>query len=258
MKLSQTNCQRPGARSLVLAMLASLAVGSVTLTWSQQTTLSTPAEPRADGQVIIPETSHFIRSVEISPKLPRYRFVLKPDIATNHPYPSPTQHIGSIDVFKGHSKAVWQRIDVEGVDPSWLTNSFRPVDINGDGYQDLAVVYERGGKWTSDSYFLFDPGSGRFLTNALTTDLRKLTHNGLTLHPGKKEIRVSKFIGVCLNSFEVYRIENGRLALLESEIHFPREPGRCLVEKRKRVEGEIVLVESKERKHELPPGLQNP
>jgi hypothetical protein len=58
------------------------------------------------------------------------------------------------------------------------------------------------------SYWLFDPGSGRFVTNALTAELRNLMHHGLTLDARRKEIRVSLWIGTCPDSFEIYRIEN--------------------------------------------------
>jgi hypothetical protein len=198
-----------------------------------------------------------IRTVQVSPRLPAYRFVLTPDPATDDPPPEP-RHIGRIDIFKRNSKVVWQSIAVEGSHPDWLTKSFHPVDINFDGYLDFAVVYEIAGKWSSESYWLFDPGSGRFVTNALTAELRKLTHHTLTLDPRKKEIRISHFIGICLNSFENFRVENGQLVLMESEIHTPREPGRCLVEKRKRVNKDLTLIETQERMHEIPPSLLGP
>ncbi len=198
-----------------------------------------------------------IRSIQVSPKLPPYRFVLTPDLVTDDSSQG-TRHIGQIEVFKGNSKMALQSLDVEGSDPDWFIKSFHPVDINFDGYLDFAVLYEVGGKWSSESYWLFDPGSGRFVTNALTADLRQLNHNGLTLHPKKKEIRIALFIGVCLNSFEIFRVENGHLVLLESEIHSPIEPGRCVVKRRKRVNGEITLIEVKEPKHEVPPSLRSP
>jgi hypothetical protein len=143
---------------------------------------------------------------------------------------------------------------VPGVHSSWLTNSFHPVDVNMDGYWDIAVVYEVEAKWGCHSFWLFEPASGRFVTNALTANLREVRHNGLTFDPVKKELRASLFLGVCLNSFEIYRIERGRLVLQESEIHEPQKPGRCRVTIRRRVNGELVLIESKEREHEFPPG----
>ena len=245
MKRSRTVFHREQARNPALAMLASLTFGLGALTLAQQTILSAPA----------PVTNSVIRSIQVSPKLPLFRFILKPDIWPRNDHFWTSERIGRIEVFNGNSKALRQSIDVPGTHPSWLTNSFDSMDINMDGYQDIGVLYEVGGKWGSHSYWLFEPKSGRFITNALTADLRKLEHNGLTLNPRKREIRTSYFIGICLKSFKIHRIEKGRLALIESEMHSPIEPGRCLVEKRKRVNGELVLVKAKEQKHEVPPGL---
>ncbi len=220
----------------------------------------------ADGATEIPagksgagilDSNIVVRSVRVSQKLPPYRFVLTPDFSDSNSDGSP-RHIGRIEISKGNSKQMLQSIDVEGPHGSWFTESFRTVDINFDGYLDFAVLYDLGGKYSRDSYWLFDPGSGRFITNALTAELRELAHRELTLEPQKKEIRLSYFIGVCLNSFEIFRVENGHLVLMESEIHSPKEPGRCVVEKRRRINGELVLIETAERQHEIPPSLREP
>lgn len=163
------------------------------------------------------------------------------------------QHVGRIDIFAGNSSKVLQSIDVEGTDPHWFQESFHTLDINFDGYQDFAVVYEVGGKWSSDSYWLFDPRSGRYITNALTAELKELMPLELKVDAQKKEIRISFFSGPCPSSFEIYRIENGHLVLMESEIHSATKPGRCLVEKRKRIDGKLTLIEVSELKHEISP-----
>jgi hypothetical protein len=250
MKTFTTGFPRARARVLALAMLTLLAPGFGTRAWAQQ---RTPKAPVENGRLPVPDTNSVIKRFQVSPKLPSYRFVLKPDRESNNDS-FDLGHIGCIDVFKGNSKVLWQRIDVEGLAPSVLTDSFRPVDINMDGYQDFQVFYCAGAKWGSHSYFLFDPRSGRFITNALTADLREIEHNGLALDPRKKEIRASLFIGTCLSSFEIYRIENGNLTLIESETHSPIKPGRCRVEKRKRVNGKLAFVEAKEQEH-VPPNF---
>jgi hypothetical protein len=215
-------------------------------------------QPASDGPSAADLSSNIvIRTVQVSPRLPAYRFVLTPDLATDDPSPGP-RPIGRIDISKGNSQVVFQSIAVEGSHPDWLTKSFHPVDINFDGYQDFAVVYDIGGKYRRESYWLFEPGSGRFVTNALTAGLRELHQHSLTLNPRKKEIRTSLFIGICRDSFEIFRVEHGQLVLMESEIHSPREPGRCLVEKRKRVNKDLTLIETQERKHEIPASLQGP
>jgi hypothetical protein len=252
LKSSKPNPHRTPARQVTLAVLIGLTSVPMTLALAQQTNLGTPAEPRAGGRAGAPDANSVVRSVQVSAKLPPYRFVLKPDVATNNSSLG-SWHMGHIDIFKGNSKVVWQSIAVEGADPSQLVTSFHTLDINFDGYQDFAVVYEIAAKWGSYSYWLFDPGSGRFITNALTADLRKLGYDRLTLIPQRNEIRISLFIGICRNSFEVYRVQNGHLVLMESEIHSPRGPGRCLVETRKRVNGKLTLVETKETENEVQP-----
>jgi len=253
MKPSKTILHREPARLLELVLLANLLAPGLARP-AQQTNRGLPAAPAANTQPAVSATNDFIRSVRASPKLPPYRFVLKPDAWTDKPHPAPDEHIGRMEVFKGGSTSLWQRLEVIGTHPSWLTNTFHSMDINMDGYQDISVRYETASKWASHSYWLFDPKSGRFITNALTADLREVTHNGLKFDPKKKEIRASLFLGTCLNSFELYRIEKGRLVLLTSEIHSRVDDGRCMVEKRKRMNGKMVLVEAREREDPFPPG----
>jgi len=91
----------------------------------------------------------------------------------------------------------------------------------------------------SERFWLFDPRSGRFITNALTAELQQFVRLDFKLDPQKKQIRVSFFVGPCLSSFEIYRIQNGHLLLMASEIYEPKELGRCIVEKRKRINGTL-------------------
>lgn len=250
MKQRMTTHHPRFARPLRLASLIGLVWALGASAQAQQTiTGKLPGPSALEGAPTI-ATNNLVRLIEVSPKLPPYRFVLKPDAWSDKPHPAPDEHIGQMSVFKGASDVVEQLIEVVGIDPSWLTNSFDAIDINMDGFQDVRVLYQVGGKWGSHSYWLFDPDSGRFVTNALTADLRTLEHNGLTLNPQSQELRTSHFIGMCLKSYTIYRIENGRLVLMESEIHDPRDSGLCLVETQKRVNGELVLIKSELRKHE--------
>lgn len=238
-----------------LVMLAGLTWVAVAPAVAQPILSSGPTESPADRQQRNFATNAFVRSFRVSSNLPPFRLVLKPDTSSDHGKPSTDAIIGQVEIFRGNSQELWQRLMMPGIHSSWLTNSFHSVDVNMDGYRDLAVLYEVAAKWGCHSFWLFEPASGRFVTNALTADLREVRHNGLTLNPAKKELRASHFIGVCLNSFEVYRIERGRLVLQESEMHEPRDRGRCLVTIRRRVNGKLVLIESKEREHEVPPGF---
>ena len=232
----------------MLALLCSLSFGLKTPAQPQQSKLPTSAEARTGGGGTTPNSNVVIRTVQVSQKSPNYRFVLTRDPAADNA-PQGRQRVGRIDIFKGSLTAVLQSIEVDGTDPNWFQSSFHTLDINFDGYLDFAVLYEVGGKYSRDSYWLFDPGSGRFITNALTTELRALMPRELTLDPRKKQIRISLFIGPCLKSFEIYRVKNGHLELMESEMHSPKEPVRCVVETRKRLGGEMVLVSKREQNH---------
>jgi hypothetical protein len=247
------NAARMWAPALVI--LAGLTLAEVAPAVAQPVLSSGPTESRIDSQQRSFATNAFVRSLRVSSNLPPYRFVLKPDTSSDEGNPSSDAIIGQVEIFRGNSQVLWQRLMVPGIHSSWLTNSFHSVDVDIDGFPDIAVLYEVAAKWGSHSFWLFEPASGRFVTNALTAALREVRHNGLTFDPAKKELRASQFIGICLNSFEVYRIEHGRLVLQESEMHEPRDPGRCLVTIRRRVNGELVLIESKEREHAFPPDL---
>jgi hypothetical protein len=233
------------ANSVLLVSLVILCASCAKASERSHLVTGSPADNAAAGVL---GSNVVERVVHVSSKLPSYRFVLTPDFAA-HRATLDADAIGRIDISLKNSKTVMQTIAVETSDASWLTTTFHTLDINFDGYEDFAVMHVTGGKWHSESYWLFDPGSGRYITNALTAELRQLEHNGLTLDPRKREVRIQHFIGVCTNSFEIYRVENGHLVLMESEIHSPREPGRCEVERRKRVNGKMVLIETREQRH---------
>jgi hypothetical protein len=176
-----------------------------------------------------PPVSH---SVLINSNLPPYRMVLEP--ATQRDSARDEVLMGTIKVFGKESATPVQTIPVLGTDPSWFTPGFRMVDVNFDGYLDLVEFHSAGAKWRSDSYWLFDPPTGRFMTTRLTTQLGELMYQEIAVDAAKTEIRTSLWIGVCNKSFEVYRIERGKLVLIESEIHKPEDAHHCLVTRKKR------------------------
>ena len=190
-----------------------------------------------------------VRTVQVSPKLPPYRFVLTQDRAARITSQD-RQHVGRIDIFAGDSAKVLQSIEVDGTDPAWFQRSFRVLDLNFDGYLDFALLYEVGGKWVSERFWQFDPGSGRFITNALTAELQKFMRLDLSLDPRKKQIHVTFYVGPCPGSFETYEVQSGHLVLVKSELHKPTtNAGQCIVEKRKRTKGELKLIEVCEAQH---------
>ena len=116
------------------------------------------------------------------------------------------------------------------------------VDVNFDGYLDMVDFHFAGAKWRSDSYWLFDQASGRFITNKLTAQLGELMYQSIAVNPAKAEIRTSLWIGLCNKSFEVYRIKGDKLVLVESEIHMPEDYRHCMVTRKKRTGQKLVTL----------------
>jgi hypothetical protein len=68
---------------------------------------------------------------------------------------------------------------------------FELIDINSDGYPDIATIAEFGGaKWGRHQYWLYDPKSGRFISNWLTKRLSKFKCNEICVDKQTKEIHV--------------------------------------------------------------------
>jgi len=112
-------------------------------------------------------------------------------------------------------------------------DSFEALDINFDGYRDLSVLTDFAGKFTSRSYWVYDPRSGIFVENELT---RKLGENclGSEWHGGcwkasqidfdqnEREIRTYYMLpfAVCRiadYSGDRYIVKNNQLILIHKE-----------------------------------------
>jgi hypothetical protein len=186
--------------------------------------------------------------VQINSNLPPYRFELAPS-AERGSTETDDVLMGKIRIFREGTAAPVQTISVWGADPARFTTSFRMCDMNFDGYLDLVEFHVAGAKWGSESYWLFDPGSGRFITNTLTAQLGELMYQDIAVNPAKAEIRISLWIGLCMKSFEVYRVERGKLVLVESEIHMPEDAHHCMVTRKKRTGQKLVTLPAVRVKH---------
>ena len=186
--------------------------------------------------------------VQINSTLPPYRFVLTPS-AERGSADTDEVLMGKITVFREGTAAPVQTISVWGADRARFTTTFRMVDVNFDGDLDLVDFHCAGAKWRSDSYWLIDQASGRFITNKLTAQLGELMYQSIAVNPAKAEIRTSLWIGVCNRSFEVYRIERGKLVLIESGIHMPEDSHHCMVTRKKRTGLKLVTLPAVRVKH---------
>lgn len=125
--------------------------------------------------------------------------------------------------------------------PSFLT--FR--DVNFDGYTDIGLTINGGAKWGAEQYWIFDVKTKKFVTNQLTNDLRKVTHNEIRFDTSTERITTNNFIGPGIYKKTVYGIKNGRLATLED---YEQEPvyendaptGQCKLVTKKDVNGRMT------------------
>jgi len=189
--------------------------------------------------------------LQVNKKLPPYKFRLIPDAAVkdNSGANNPPHRVGRIEISTEKSPTPIQTIEVSthaGV--SNFRNGFTVIDVNLDGYLDIAVLDEFGAKWGRQNYWLFDKRSGRYVTNSLTKELCRITHNGIVPHPETKEIEVAHFPEQTPRPGKVserYKIVRGHLVLTRTEeIRSTSKGLRIFI--RKRVNGKMRTIDTKE------------
>jgi len=154
--------------------------------------------------------------VEISPELSPYIFHLIPNHDTQ--WSGAPRLVGRIEISRIGRPGLVQMIDVTVIaDASWFTKTFRAQDVNCDGYLDILVLSDHGAKWGSYDYWLFDPGSGRFITNGLTQQLSKLMANTRDWDAASRTLHLGFLANDQARIGETYRIENTGLTLIEIE-----------------------------------------
>jgi hypothetical protein len=173
--------------------------------------------------------------LKVSDKLPPYQFRIVPlppkkdraeDEWAEHP-------VGRIEISAGDPLRVVQTIQVDTrADAGDLRHFFQVMDINFDGYLDVAVVDDWGAKWVRQKFWLFDQKTGRFITNSLTDDLHRLGDNGLDLDENNKEITAKQLTVTPGIQSRIYRIKNGHLELVGWEETEPTDTGMRIFVKR--------------------------
>jgi hypothetical protein len=192
--------------------------------------------------------------VRIHPGLPVYRLRLLPDRPGTDDEPPVGQignpqlhHVARVEISLADSAAVLQTIDVESVTGAqMLTERFQLVDIDLDGYADLALFREGGGTWGSYTYWLFDPASGRFVRNALSRDLDAIRSNGIVADPAAHTLQAPHlYYGCPLAAYDLYAVQDGRLQLIETHSRdLGHEPAdTCVVVVARRVDGRLQRVD---------------
>jgi len=187
--------------------------------------------------------------VSISPTLPPYQFKLT--IQSLAARPGEIHAVGKIEISIPPSGTVVQTIEANSIWDWGLCQFFTAGDVNFDGYLDISFVRDGGAKWASREYYIFEPLSGRYISNALTQDLAKVKENGISFDSQTHEIRAA-FMGPwpCAGGLNIYRIQEGRLNEVQKEKVEP-SGGQCIRETRRWVNGRWSVTVLKE------PGLQS-
>jgi len=173
--------------------------------------------------------------VSISPTLPPYQFKLKTQPLAARP--GEIHAVGKIEISIPPSGTVVQTIEANSIWDWGLCQFFTAADVNFDGYLDISFVRDGGAKWASREYYIFEPRSGRYISNALTQDLAKVKENGISFDSHSHEIQAA-FMGPwpCAGGLNIYRIQEGRLNELQQETVTPSN-GQCLRETKRWVNG---------------------
>ena len=173
--------------------------------------------------------------VSISPTLPPYQFKLT--IQSLAARPGEIHAVGKIEISIPPSGTVVQTIEANSIWDWGLCQFFTAADVNFDGYLVISFVRDGGAKWASREYYIFEPLSGRYISNALTQDLAKVKENGISFDSQTHEIRAA-FMGPwpCAGGLNIYRIQEGRLNEVQKEKVEP-SGGQCIRETRRWVNG---------------------
>src|SRR5262245_52372896 len=132
------------------------------------------------------------------------------------------------------SSAPFQTIEINAYpDVSLWISNFHILDVNFDGYADLAALYDFGAKFGSYQFWIFDPKSQRFVQNRLTDELREIRANDHAFDPASKTLHSGylNFDGGVIG--ETYQITNDHLVLIEVERRVKDDHGEVRVVKRK-------------------------
>jgi hypothetical protein len=197
--------------------------------------------------------------VRVSPKGPELHLRLEPDPAWKSNQETAggagvLQRVGWIRVFSCETGAFAQSLEVESLwgGPELFLRFFELKDINFDGYLDVAVVRDGGATWASQTWWVYSPTSGKFISNDFTQALSRIDNNGLQLDEAHQDITAYRYSYPegCGQTKDIYHVEqNRRLALLHKED--PKSKGdSCQLTTRDLVGGEMRVTKV-ERLHEF-------
>jgi hypothetical protein len=129
-------------------------------------------------------------------------------------------------------------------------DNFRTFDINFDGYLDFSVIVEVGSKYASQSWWIYDPASGKFVQNRLTRGLREVTSNGYRIDERKHELLANHLMFGCPELVYRYHIEADRLLMTHWEEPFQGDV--CVITYHDLVDGRMKVTGKRRFKNNQP------
>lgn len=225
-----------GLMFLILPFLSVLLlVGSLPL--AAQTCDHLRAEPSDGSNFLVKPVTEAYR-VSVAPGGPAFRVTIRPLL--DH-IETPLVHAGDIEIARCEDGTPVQVLPIRAHQPIHFAATFAARDINFDGYVDISVISEFAAKYTSRSYWVYDPHAERFVENELTRELSenclgKAWHGGcwrantIDFDSLRHEITAHYLIGVgnCGMPADRYRVEGGRLVVVHQEV-LEMSPDQCTV-----------------------------
>jgi hypothetical protein len=111
---------------------------------------------------------------------------------------------------------------------SWSQLELRALDINSDGYLDIASIEHGGAEWGFLHWYEFDPEQRRFIVSSLADELSAIQNKGVAVDLQRREIYVYSLVATCASTY-VYVNAQGHLVLKQKQEYKPSDQGCVLV-----------------------------
>ncbi len=152
------------------------------------------------------------------------------------------QRVGWIRVFTCDTGRLLQSLEAESsADPERFVRFFEVKDVNFDGYLDIGVLREFGAKWGSQTWWMWDATSGKFVSNEFTKDLEQVKSNGLVLDAARHNINTGHMTDStgCGATKDVSHVEQGPHLVLIHREEISIDPEGCTLTMLDRVDGSM-------------------